>query len=69
MGLTPGDNAGESSANELRERIWSVISFDRHEAGSVTYDEASRKIEELERAHVAGLCIVTDDAAARAHRA
>jgi len=52
-------------ADELYLPIWSVISFDRHEAVGLKYDAAFQKLEELEAQGVAGLCVVTDDAAAR----
>ena len=55
----------ENFPNELREAIWSVVSFDKCEAGNLTYPEAEQKIKELEAQNVSGLCIVTDEAAAR----
>ncbi len=51
--------------NELREAFWSVISFEKCEAGGLTYSEAEQKISELEARGVSGLCIVTDETAAR----
>jgi len=65
MDLTPKDDVEKSSANELQQTIWSVISFDRYEAAGLTYVAALRKLEELENRSIAGLCIVTDQAAAR----
>ena len=51
--------------NELREAFWSVISFEKCEASSLTYVEAEQKMRELETQSVSGLCIVTDETAAR----
>lgn len=53
------------ASSELKERRWSVISFDRTEAISLSYAEAVSKMTGLEAAGVNGLCIVTDEAAAR----
>lgn len=59
--------SGNESAktSELADARWSVISFDRVEVKSVPYDEAAVKMNELESAGVAGLCIVADEAAER----
>ena len=51
--------------SELNEPRWSVISFERREAGGLTYDQSAALLFELDAHGVAGLCIVTDDAAAR----
>ena len=51
--------------SELDENRWSVVSFERLEASGLSYADARRKIDELEAAKVSGLCIITDDAAAR----
>ncbi|MEP6901063.1 MAG: hypothetical protein ABJA66_04890 [Actinomycetota bacterium] len=55
----------EDFPNELREAFWSVISFEKGEASSLTYPEAEQKIKELEAQGISGLCIVTDEVAAR----
>ena len=69
VGLHAMDVETAKSANtpysDLDSPIWSVISFERCESSGLTYSEAVEKIEELERNNVAGLCIVTDEAAAR----
>ena len=57
--------SSENFPNELREPIWSVVSFEKCEASSLTYAEAEQKIKDLEAQNVSGLCIVTDEAAAR----
>ncbi|MEO6052181.1 MAG: hypothetical protein ABIP78_12745 [Pyrinomonadaceae bacterium] len=51
--------------SELDESRWSVISFDQCEAGGLTYNQATALISELDFHGIAGLCIVTDAAAAR----
>ena len=55
----------EDFPNELRLSVWSVISFDKREANGLTYAEAEQKLSELEAQKVSGLCIVTDEVAAR----
>ena len=57
--------AGEESSNELHLPVWSVISFEELEAGGLSYAQAEEKIRELEAQNVSGLCIVTDEVAAR----
>jgi len=64
----PDETANEATADfasELQAPVWSVISFDRREAGGLTYAEAERQLAELETQKVSGLCIVTDEVAAR----
>lgn len=51
--------------SELDAPIWSVVSFERTEASNLNYADAAAKLADLEKQHVAGLCIVTDEAAAR----
>lgn len=51
--------------SELDAPIWAVVSFERCEAADITYDEAARKLAELDAAKVNGLCIVTSATAAR----
>lgn len=51
--------------NELEEPQWAVISFDRCEAGNLTYQAAVQLFSELEERGVTGLCVVTDQTAAR----
>lgn len=58
-------NAVEESLAELQEPRWSVISFAKPEASSLTYTQAEQKMKELEAQKVSGLCIVTDEVAAR----
>ena len=49
--------------NELELPMWSVISFEKREASGLVYEKAFRKLGELEKEGIAGLCIVTDAAA------
>ena len=51
--------------NELEQPRWSVVSFDQMEAGGLTHLQASKLMAELDSHGVAGLCIVTDEAAER----
>lgn len=51
--------------SEIEEPAWAVVSFDRVEAGGLTHAEAVRLMAELDRAGVAGLCIITEAAALR----
>lgn len=64
---TARENAApaEDLPNELREPFWSVISFEKCEAGGLTYAQAEQKLSELDAQNVSGLCIVTDETAAR----
>ena len=55
----------QSTASELDQPIWSVISFECVEASSLNYAGASKLISELDNRGVAGLCIVTNDVAER----
>lgn len=55
----------EEISHELREHFWSVVSFEKSEANGLTYAEAEQKLTELAAQKVSGLCIITDEAAAR----
>ena len=59
------ETTADASVDELGQPMWSVISFDRCEAAGLVYEEAFKKLEELETQGIVGLCIVTDTAAAR----
>lgn len=50
---------------ELDDPVWSVVSFAQREAGGMTYSQAAGLMAELDSHGVAGLCIITDAAAAR----
>ena len=51
--------------SELDEPIWTVISFERVEQRGLKYSEAVLNMSGLESRGVAGLCIVTNEAADR----
>lgn len=55
----------ENFPSEINEPRWSVVSFERRAAQNLTYAEAVEKLNELARQKVSGLCIITDEAAAR----
>ena len=58
-------DSGGKVASELDKRVWSVITFDSRAASGLTYAQAAEKLEKLKAEKVSGLCIVTDEAAAR----
>lgn len=67
-GTAPGVAAPEPQvgvASELDEPRWSVVSFDRREAGGLTYRQASELMAFLVGRGRNGLCIITDEAATR----
>ena len=51
--------------SELDSPIWAVISFERVEATDLDHPSAVRLMADLDSKRVAGLCIVTNEAAAR----
>ena len=57
--------AADTEPSELSEPRWSVVSFEKLEASGLIFSDAVKKLSELEGAKVPGLCIVTDEAAAR----
>ena len=57
--------ADDETASELEMPIWSVITFDEIAASNLTYADAAEKLEKLKAEKVSGLCVVTDEAAAR----
>ncbi len=60
-----GNVAPLRSACELDEPRWSVGSFDKMEAGGLSYAQASALMNELDSHGVTGLCVITDEAASR----
>ena len=54
-----------SISGELGAPRWSVVTFESVAVTNLSYDEASKLMEKLRRQKVSGLCIVTDEAAAR----
>ncbi len=57
--------AGEDFKSELDAPIWSVVTFENCAASGLSYQEASEKLGKLKTEKVSGLCIITDEAAAR----
>lgn len=57
--------SGEEVQSELSEPLWSVITFNECAASGLKYAEAVEFLKKLEAKKVSGLCIVTDEAAAR----
>ena len=55
----------EPEISELDKHQWSVISFDKTEAGGLTYAQAEALMAELDSCGITGLCVVTGAAAAR----
>lgn len=55
----------ETAPCEIEQPAWSVVSFDKVEAAGLTYAQAAQLIDELDNRGVAGLCIVTDEAASK----
>lgn len=52
-------------SSELDEPCWSVVSFDRREAGGLTYRQAGALTALLDAHGINGLCVITDAAAKR----
>ena len=63
--VNQGTEKEQETLSELDEARWAVVSFDHVEALAMTYDQAIAWMEERERQGVKGLCIVTNEAAAR----
>lgn len=57
--------SGRNAPSELNEPRWSVVSFEARAAGNLIYAQATEKLAELAALKVSGLCIITDEAAAR----
>ena len=57
--------AVEAVPGELNQTIWSVVSFEKCLKDGLTYDEAVRTLEKFKKKKMSGLCIITDEAAAR----
>lgn len=59
----------ENCESELEMSVWSVITFNECAAGGLTYAQAAKTLEKLKSEKVSGLCIVTDETAARMPKA
>ena len=51
--------------SELEIPRWAVLSFDKVEAGNLSYSDARSLLTDLDAKGITGLCIVTDQTAAR----
>lgn len=63
--LAADETSPERNTSELNLSQWSVVSFEKSVAGNLTYAEAVQKLNELAAQKIAGLCIITDEAAER----
>jgi hypothetical protein len=65
--LAPANKSSSTKdfPSEINEPRWSVVSFEKCAARNLTYAEALKRLKQFEAKKVAGLCIVTDEAAAR----
>lgn len=61
----PAATAENDVSSELSESRWSVVSFESVAVHGLTYANAKTWLEKLQKQNVSGLCIVTDEAAAR----
>ncbi len=59
------DVFGGNFTGELNQPFWSVVNFDGRITKNLTYEEAERRIAELQNQNISGLCIITDEAAER----
>ena len=59
------DEMVEELESDFTNNLWSVVTFEECAASGLTYPEAMAKMAELRTENVSGLCIVTDEAAAR----
>ena len=63
--LTADETSPETNTSELNLPQWSVVSFEKSVAGNLTYSAAIEKLNQLAAQKIAGLCIITDEAAER----
>lgn len=57
--------AAKNGLSELNAPRWSVVSFEKCVAKNLSYAEAAEELGRLRKQKVSGLCIITDEAAAR----
>jgi hypothetical protein len=62
------ENGFAEISSELDEPRWSVMSFDECAASGLTYEEATKLLQQMTN-DLPGLCIVTDEAAQRIYGA
>ena len=64
----PQEKTATNSTNEVSEIAaprWSVVSFESVAVSNLSYDEAVKWMKKLGKQKIPGLCIITDEAAAR----
>lgn len=64
----PAERSAPLILSELDQPRWSVVSFERRQAGGMSYNQASALMEDLAERGIPGLCVVTDEAAERINR-
>ncbi len=52
-------------SSEMNEPRWSLVSFETLLAANLTYDEAAALMKDFTAKKTSGLCVITDEAAAR----
>lgn len=62
--MESGQSESKQISSEFDAPRWSVMSFDDCAASGLAYEEARKMVEQMSD-NVAGLCIVTDEAAQR----
>lgn len=60
-----GSGLKEDVSSELKLPRWSIVTFEGVAMSGLDYEEALKWLEKLDQQKISGLCIVTDDAAAR----
>ncbi len=55
----------ENLSSQLNEPCWSVVTYKSVAVSHLTYQEASQWAEDLKKQGISGLCVVTDEVAAR----
>ena len=63
--VSPAVASPSEAVSDLDQPRWSLVSFERREAGGLTYNQAVALMAELDNYGMAGLCIITDQAASR----
>jgi hypothetical protein len=66
LDITDEAAATEEISSELKEPCWSVVTDKSIAVSHLTYEEAVQWAEDLKKQGISGLCIITDEAAARA---
>jgi hypothetical protein len=62
---TESSDSSEAVSSELGLSQWSIVTFEGVAVSGLYYEEALKWLERLDKQKISGLCIVTDEAAAR----